>query len=107
MDDFNYFHYPISGCEFYDCGTGVFFNRGMGYVRNCHFERSKEQDLYFRLGHPVNCSVRRSTSNGSKRFLTCGGAGWTGTAEVEDCRVQEWTDPDGAIVANNAGTMLI
>jgi len=106
-DEFNYYHYPISGCEFYDCGTGVFFNRGMGYVRNSHFERSKEQDLFFRLGHPVNCSVRRTTSIGSKRFLTCSGAGWTGAADVQDCRVQGWTDPDGAIVANDAGTILI
>ena len=107
VDEFNYYHYLISGCEFSDCGTGVFFNRGMGYVRNCHFERSTEQDLLFRLGHPVNCSVRRSTSIGSKRFLTCSGAGWTGAADVQDCRVQGWTDPGGAIVANNAGTMLV
>ena len=107
VDQFNFYHYSIDNCEFRQCGTGVYFRRGMGYIRNSHFEGSTEQDCYFYLGHPVDCSVRRSTSVGSRRFLTVAGGGWSNCACVEDCQVSGWTDPDGAIVTNDAGTLVI
>ena len=107
MDEFNYYHIAVDGCEFQHCGIGVMFRRGMGYVRNSHFQGSRETDLYCYLGYPVSPSIRRSTSVGSRRFVTFAGGGWTCNADIEDCRVSAWTDPEGAIVTDNAGSILI
>ncbi len=107
VDNFNYYHYSIDGCEFHGCGTGVYFRRGMGYVRNSHFRGSTETDVYIYLGYPVDCSVRRVTSVGSRRFVTGGGGGWVSASEVSDCRVSGWTDPDGAIVIDSAASLLL
>ena len=49
----------IDGCEFRGCGTGIYGKSGSNYtVRNCHFEGSKEQDIFHNQPeHP--CHIRR------------------------------------------------
>jgi hypothetical protein len=90
---FNDYDYTFDGCEFRRCGTGVLCMHGNAYVRNCHFEASREADMAIHGEH--GSSVRRCTSVGSRTFLTC--ANSVAPLTVQDCRVEGWSDPDGAV----------
>jgi hypothetical protein len=63
-DSWNYYNETITRSEFRDCGIGVAWGAGYGYVRFCHFENSTITDI---LG-AERCSVRFCTSTGSAMF---------------------------------------
>ncbi len=88
--DFNYYNETADGCEFRDCGIGIYSQRyGQIYARNCHFERSRVADLHLQASHKH--SVRRCTSVGSNQFFV--GCQTT----IQDCHVEGWQSDDGAI----------
>ncbi|MCY2996266.1 MAG: glycosyl hydrolase family 28-related protein [Planctomycetota bacterium] len=82
-------------CGFYHCGTGIRNWVGNVYVRDCHFEGSREHDIYTHVG---DCSALRCTSVGSQRFLHNSGQMFT----LQDCHVEGWKSPQLA-VENSAG----
>ena len=90
---FNDYDYTFDGCEFRRCETGILCVHGNTYVRNCHFEASREVDIMIHAEH--GCSVRRCTSVGSKAFLVCENS--VAPVTVQDCHVEGWTSTDGAV----------
>jgi hypothetical protein len=102
---FNDYDNAIVRNIFRNCGTGVYCHRGNVYVRDSHFENSKEQDI---LVPPHSHSVRRCTSIGSKAFIKPAQAGkFSLLLAVQDCYVKDWTDPQGAIQLINRGPTII
>ena len=98
---YNDYNWTIDGCNFYDCDYGIWCRHGNVYVRNCHFERSKEADIAL-LGALHGCSVRRCTSVGSRLFLLA--HGWETT--LQDCHVSGWTNPTGVIICGRAPMLI-
>ena len=99
---FNDYDYTFDGCEFRRCETGILCVHGNAYVRNCRFEVSREADMAIHAEH--GSSVRRCTSVGSRTFLTC--ANSVAPVTVQDCRVEGWGDPDGAIRLGGEPAMM-
>ncbi|HEY3398177.1 MAG TPA: glycosyl hydrolase family 28-related protein [Armatimonadota bacterium] len=99
---FNDYDYTFDGCEFRRGETGIVCQSGNFYVRNCHFEANTSEDIKSSPEH--GCSVRRSTSVGSKAFLRH--ANGVAPIIVEDCRVEGWTDPTGAISVAGAPALI-
>jgi hypothetical protein len=103
--DFNDYDNAFSRCIFRDNGTGIYCHRGNVYVHDCHFERSREQDL---LLPPHSHSIRRTTSNDSYAFVKWSQkGGHCLLLAVQDCHVSNWSDPEGAIQLCNRGPALI
>jgi len=92
--NFNDYNNTIDGCEFRDCGTGVWDMHGNGYVRNCHFARSKRSDLMIQSEH--GGSIRRCTSLGSQAFLIY--AAKVAPLTIQQCHVAGWKERGGAIL---------
>jgi len=86
------------GCGFYYCGTGIRNWVGNVYVRDCHFEGSREHDIYTHVG---DVSALRCTSVGSLRFLHNSGNMFV----LQDCHVEGWKSPIMA-VENRTGAPL-
>jgi hypothetical protein len=99
---FNDYDNTIDGCEFRDCGRGVVAAKANFYARNCHFENSSEADFIVSDEH--GCSIRRCTSVGSKRFVL--EPGTVAPLTVQDCRVADWTDPEGAVHLNGSPVLM-
>ncbi len=99
---FNDYDNTVDRCEFRRCGVGIRDNKGNFYARNCHFERSLVCD--FILGSEHGSSIRRCTSFGSRRFLE---EPFTiAPVTVQDCQVQDWTDPEAAVVLNGSPVLM-
>ncbi len=93
---FNDYDFTLAGCQFEDCGTALYGSRGCNfYVRDCAFRRSRAVDVL--VGAEHGCSVRRSTSMGSRMFVQhdC-----IAPLTIEGCRVDGWTNPDAAVTLN-------
>lgn len=102
---FNDYDNAIARCVFRQCGSAVHCERGNVYVRDCHFEKSSEQDL---LLAPHSHSVRRCSSSGSKAFIRASQPGsYAQQIAVQDCVVSGWSDPVGAVQLANCGPVLI
>lgn len=102
-NSFNDMNHTFTGCEFRDCGMGVRYGSGTYYVRDSHFERSKEADIYsVQAEHGV--TIRRVTSTDSKVFIHFGSS--VGTLTVENCRVKNWTNPNYALLLRGKSIML-
>lgn len=100
---FNVYNQTFEGCDFRDCVIGVYSGKGSnGYVRNCHFESSEEADVQFVGEHCT--SVRRCTSQGSRQFVKYGSG--VGPLIVQDCQVEGWTHPEGAIKLHGASVLI-
>jgi hypothetical protein len=99
---FNDYDNTFDGCEFRRCGTGVHDEHGNFYIRNCRFEGSRKADVFMRSEH--GSSVRRSVSVGSQRFVDFGAG--VAPIVIEDCRVEDWKAPDGAVVLNGAPALV-
>ncbi|MCY2994570.1 MAG: glycosyl hydrolase family 28-related protein [Planctomycetota bacterium] len=99
---FNDYDNTIDGCEFRNCGMGVVDNKGNFYARNCHFENSREAD--FSVGSEHGSSIRRCTSVGSKRFVE--ERGTIAPLTIQDCQVEAWTDPEGAVQLNGSPVLM-
>ncbi|HEY3398839.1 MAG TPA: glycosyl hydrolase family 28-related protein [Armatimonadota bacterium] len=94
----------FDGCEFRDCGVGINCVAGNFYARSCHFERSSQADFVI---CPHSNSIRNCTSVGSAKFVTGGPGGATAELTVQNCRVDGWTAPDGAITPAFRGPNLL
>lgn len=101
---FNDLDHTFAGCEFRHCGVGIYSGKGSNfYARECHFEQSTEADIsvfYCESGS----SVRRCTSQGSERFLTF--VSWVAPLTIQDCRVDGWKNPAGAVVVNGPPVLM-
>ena len=103
--NFNDYDNTFDGCEFVDCGMGVNSVNGNFYVRACRFVRSKQVDV--RQASPSHASsVRLCTSQGSRRFFDTG-SGMHLSMKIQDCRVDGWTAPDGAIALGHRGPTTV
>lgn len=102
MLTFNDYNNTFDGCEFRDCGTGIYDFKGNFYARNCHFERSRTTDFYVQSEH--GDSIRRCTSLGSQRFITEGGT--IAPLTIQDCHVAAWRDSEGAVVLAGAPVLM-
>ena len=94
----NMYDYTIDGCEFRRCETAIQTRFGNTYVRNCRFEGSTATDLVLHPEH--GSSVRRCVSVGSKQFVVFTNS--VAPITIQDCRVDGWTDPTGAIALGGA-----
>ena len=95
----------IDGCHFANNSFGVQmhpYHDANAYVRNCRFERSSVADLLFAFH---SSSVRRSVSVGSAAFVLSAGSTALGSYVVQDCRVDKWTSPKGAIQISHRGPL--
>jgi hypothetical protein len=99
---FNDYNYTFDGCELRRCGVAIDCRHGNFYVRNTHFVGSREVDIRSRPEH--GCSVRRCTSVGSRAFLVHQNG--VSPMTVQDCHVDGWTNPDGAVVLASAPVMM-
>jgi hypothetical protein len=102
--DANDFIITIDGCEFYDNGYGIHCGRGQGgsgnfYVRNSHFERSKQSDM-FNEHLTYGSSARRVTSVGSRAFYERNGDS-SPQFTMQDCHISAWTNTSYAVSASN------
>jgi Pectate lyase superfamily protein/Right handed beta helix region len=102
MLTFNDYDNTFDGCEFRNCGTGLYDDHGNFYARNCHFERSRDTDFFIFSEH--GDSIRRCTSQGSRRFITENGT--IAPVVVQDCHVAGWTDPQGAVHLNGSPVLM-
>jgi hypothetical protein len=84
----------IEGCEFDHCGNGInLFCGGCFTISNCHFQESTECDICGGFGiHALYC-----TSSGSNQFYTEGQTSSLSQQVIEDCVVDGWKNPRGAI----------
>ncbi|HEY3418074.1 MAG TPA: glycosyl hydrolase family 28-related protein, partial [Armatimonadota bacterium] len=103
--NFNDYDNTFDGCEFEDCGIGINSGNGNFYVRACHFERSQYVDV--RQVAPAHASsLRLCTSQGSRRFFET--PPWNHySMKIQDCQVDGWTAPDGAISLGKRGPTTI
>ena len=103
---FNDYDNAIVRNIFRNCGSAIYCRRGNVYVRDCHFENSREQDL---LLAPHSHSIRRCTSVNSNAFVRPSQANgeFPFLLEVQDCHVSGWKDAKGAIQLSNRGPVTV
>jgi hypothetical protein len=100
----NNFMWHVDSCEFDDCDFGInFYNSGCNDVDNCHFEKSKTADVMG--GHSMH--VRHCTSQGSGHFYSNLADCPLSADVLQDCWVDGWTDPTGAVHFPVAGPNVI
>ena len=87
---YNQLDNTVTGCGFYHCTSAIRNITGNVYVRDSHFEHSREIDIYTHVGHN---SAIRCTSVGSNRFLQSDDG-----FVLQDCHVEGWKSPNGAVV---------
>ena len=103
--NFNDYDNTFDGCQFEDCGVGLNSVKGNFYLRTSRFLRGRECDVQ-QLSPSHASSVRFCTSQGSKRFFRT--MRWGHLAmKIQDCRVDGWTAPDGAIQLGHRGPTTI
>jgi hypothetical protein len=99
---FNDYNHTLTGCEFRQCGTGVYGGKGCNfYVRDSHFEGSRVTDIVSMAEHGV--SARRCTSQGSAMFFQQSSIA---PAVLQDCCVAGWANPTGAVSLNYGPVMV-
>ena len=95
----------FDGCLFVNNGYGVRAEKGNVVIRNSRFEHSSKSDI---LLSTHSSSVRRVVSIGSNSFIrTLRGPISNGLIKVEDCLVDRWKNPDGAIISALRGPLTI
>lgn len=95
---FNDYDITFSGCDFRRNDIGILCQHGHYYVRNTHFEESRNADIVSQPEH--NSSVRRSTSLNSRMFIRQ--QNLIAGLVIEGCSVSGWRNPDGAISLSGA-----
>jgi len=98
--DHNDYLITLDGCEFHDNGHGIWSKSGTFFVRNSHFQRSKQADIV-NSNDTSGCSARRVTSIGSRAFYERAGSGGGTPFTMQDCHVSGWTNPDHAITTGS------
>jgi hypothetical protein len=100
----NNFMWHVDGCQFEDCDYGInFFMSACNDVDNCHFEHSKTCDVMG--GHSMH--VRHCTSHASGQFYNTYVNCPLSADILEDCWVDGWTDPTGAVQLGIPGPNVI
>ena len=100
---FNDYDFTFDGCEFRNNGVAIICSRGNFYVRNCHFEGSRDMDIYDNSEH--SSSIRRSTSSGSKTFVFKEST--VAPLTIQDCHVDGWKNPEGAVILSSRPPVTI
>jgi hypothetical protein len=96
--------WDVDGCEFDDCGTGInYFTAACMTISNTHFSRSKVADIIG--GHQMH--VTHCTSTGSHYFYSQLENVPFSPDVLEDCHVDGWTDPDGAVFLGSWGPNMV
>jgi hypothetical protein len=95
---YNQLDNTVTNCGFYYCTSAIRNITGNVYVRDCHFEASREIDIYTHVGHN---SALRCTSVGSNRFLQSDDG-----FVLQDCHVEGWKSPTGAVIQNASPFMI-
>jgi hypothetical protein len=98
---FNNYLWEIKGCEFESCGTGIYNVHGRFAALDCHFQDSKEAD--FSCNPSTKPCIRRCTSVGSNCFYQSYLNKSVGAVLIQDCWVDSWKNPEGAIQSGNIG----
>jgi len=99
----------FDGCEFRNCGRGIYCYAGNIGVRNCHFEGSTNTDIFASVDVHGK-QIRRCSSIDSRKFLTDDmdwDGRWGNPQIVEDCHISGWTEPNGAIILGTRGPTTI
>ena len=91
---YNDYMWIFKSCEFENCGTGVGNSAGKIVVEDTHFSGSTTVDV----SSGLTARLRRCTSAGSKEFYHGPPSGTATATVLEDCWVDGWTDPNGAVV---------
>ena len=99
--DYNNYLWEIKGCEFDNCGTGINDGPGMFTALDCHFQGSTVADIASAPSQKPR--IRRCTSTGSRMFYFTGPSKKNGTQLIQDCRIDSWTNPNGAIQTGGVG----
>jgi hypothetical protein len=100
----NNFMWHVDSCEFDGCDYGInFFMSGCNDVDSCHFEGSKVADVMG--GHEMH--VRHCTSHGSHYFYSSFANCPLSADILEDCQVDSWTDPKGAVQLGIPGPNVV
>jgi hypothetical protein len=100
----NNFMWHVDSCEFDGCDFGInFFMSGCNDVDSCHFEGSKIADVMG--GHSMH--VRHCTSHGSHYFYSSFANCPLSADILEDCLVDSWTDPTGAVQLGIPGPNVV
>ena len=98
---YNNYVWEIKGCEFEKCGVGVLSNAGKFLALDCHFQASVVADI---SANPDGAPrIRRCTSTGSGMFYYSNTGRGVGAKLIQDCRIDSWTNPEGAIRTGNVG----
>lgn len=105
FQDWNDYNNYFDGCHFIDNDYGIRVEKGNVNVRNSRFEGSRQSDLYL---HTHSHSLRRVVSVNSNAFIrTTRGAISNDLIRVENSRIDGWKNPDGAIISELRGPLLI
>lgn len=103
FSSWNDYNFSFKGCLFINNrGSGISCRRGCFYVMDCRFENNGVDIIADLPEH--GCSVRRSVSYKSGRFLR--GASGVSPLTIENCTVSSWTSEDaiqwkGSLLAFN------
>ena len=102
---FNDYDNAIVRNIFRNCGSAIHCFRGNIYLRDSHFENSRDQDI---LLNPHSHSIRRCTSVGSNAFVRPSQKGeHPQLVEIQDCLVSGWKDAKGAVQIVNRGPVTV
>lgn len=105
--DYNALAINVTGCEFRQCGRGVSMEQGDTYIRHCHFEGSREMDVYLAPAGMSTNVVEHCTSVGSRYFVFAGYYGYHNLVRIVGCTVEGWTDRQKAIECFGGGPTFI
>lgn len=101
----NDYNNVFDGCHFIDNGYGIHAEKGNITVRNSRFENSSNSDLYLSTH---SHSFRRVISTGSNTFIrTVRGPISNDLIRVENSRIDNWKNPDGAIISELRGPVIV
>lgn len=105
LQEWNDYNNYFDGCHFIDNDYGIRAEKGNVNVRNSRFESSRQSDLYL---HTHSHSLRRVVSSNSNAFIrTTRGAISNDLIRVENSRIDGWKNPDGAIISELRGPLMI
>jgi hypothetical protein len=97
----NNYMWEIKGCEFEACGTGILNEMGKFTLLDSHFQGSTVADISCNPSHAPR--IRRCTSAGSRMFYYAASSRAVGGQLIQDCWIDSWTNPDGAIQTGSIG----
>ncbi len=105
FQSWNDYNNVFEGCHFIDNGYGIRAEKGNVTVRDSRFEGSRNSDVFLSTH---SHSIRRVVSSGSNTFIrTVRGPISNSLIKVEDSRVDRWHNPNGAIITELRGPVII